>query len=69
MELTSSYYMDQATAIYALYDHQDLMEELMALHWRTTEVWMEIGQRAGVDIYGYAINGYEWLSPDLYESD
>jgi len=20
-----------------------------------------------VDIYGYAINGYEWLSPDLYE--
>lgn len=67
VELTSCYYMDQATAIYALYDHQDLMEELMALHWRMTEIWMEIGARAGVDIYGYAINGYEWLNPDLYE--
>jgi len=67
VELTSCYYMDQATAIYALYDRQDLMEELMALHWRTTEIWMEVGARTGVDIYGYAVNGYEWLNPDLYE--
>jgi hypothetical protein len=67
VELTSCYYMGQQTAIYALYDHRELMEELMALHWRTTEIWMEIGADTGIDIYGYAINGYEWLSPDLYE--
>jgi len=67
VELTSSYYMDQATAIYSLYDQQTLMEDLFDLHWKMTEVWLDCGREADVDIYGYAINGLEWLSPDLYE--
>lgn len=67
VELTSSYYMDQQTAIYALYDEQELLEELFELHWKTTEIWLECGREADVDLYGYAINGLEWLSPDLYE--
>ena len=67
VELTSSYYMDQATAIYTLYDQQSLMEELFDLHWKMTEIWLDCGKEADVDTFGYAINGLEWLSPDLYE--
>ena len=67
VELTSSYYMDQETAIYTLYDQKDLMEDLFDLHWKMTELWLEAGREVDVDIYGYAINGLEWLSPDLYE--
>lgn len=67
VELTSSHYMDQATAIYLLYDYPELMEELMAVHWEMTRVWLEIGAANGIDVYGYAVNGLEWLSVDLYE--
>ena len=67
VELTSSYYMDQATAIYTLYDQQDLLEDLFDLHWKTTEIWLDLGRQVDVDMFGYAINGLEWLSPDLYE--
>ena len=67
VELTSSIYMDQVTAIYMLYDHQELVEELMQRHWEMTKIWLSLGEEADVDIYGYAINGFEWLNPDLYE--
>ena len=67
MELLCSLYMDQTTAIYLIYDQQKLMEELMDRHWEMTEVWLDLGRQHDVDIFGYAINGYEWLSPDLYE--
>ncbi len=66
-ELMCAYYMDQATALYAIYDHQDLMEELTECYWRMTQVWLELGVEAGVDIYQSGINGLEWLSPALYE--
>ena len=67
VELTCSFYMDQATAIYTIHDCSALMEELMQRHWEMTQVWLEVGVEHDVDIYGYAINGFEWLSPDLYE--
>jgi len=67
VELMSSYYMDQATAIYMLYDNRDVMEELFDLHWKTTEIWLGCAAEVDVDIYNYAINGLEWLSPDIYE--
>lgn len=67
VELTSCYYMGQETAIYLLYDQRELMEELMDRHWEMTKVWLELGREHEIDIYGYAINGYEWLSPDIYE--
>jgi hypothetical protein len=67
VELTCSLYMDQVTAIYLLYDYPDLFEELMAAHWEMTKVWLDIGAAHNIDIYGYSINGLEWLSVDLYE--
>jgi len=67
VELTSSFYMDQVTAIYTIYDRSDLMEELMQRHWEMTQVWLELGIEQDVDMYGYAINGFEWLNPDLYK--
>ena len=65
--LISSHYMDTATAIFTITDHRELMEELMDHHWRMTQVWLELAAKHDVDIYNYAINGFEWLSPDLYE--
>lgn len=67
VELTSCFYIDQVNAIYSLYDNQELMEELMDCHWQSTKAWLEMGDELNVDIYGYAINGYEWYSPDIYE--
>ena len=67
VELMSSYYMDQATAIFTVSDSREMMEELMDCHWRMTQVWLEVMAKNDVDIYSYAINGFEWLSPDLYE--
>ena len=67
VELTCSIYMDQETAIELLFDQRELMEELMDHHWAMTQVWLELGEEHNVDIYGYAINGFEWLSPDLYD--
>ena len=67
VELMSSYYMDQTTAIFAVSDNREMMEELMDYHWQMTQVWLELVAKNDVDIYSYAINGFEWLSPDLYE--
>jgi hypothetical protein len=67
VELTSSMYIDQENAIFFLYDNQEFMEELMDCHWKATKSWLEMGDELDVDIYAYAINGYEWLSPDLYQ--
>ena len=67
VEFMCAHYMDQATAIYTVYDRQDLLEELYDLHWKLTEVFLECARQADVDIYNYAINGLEWLSLDLYE--
>ena len=67
VELMSSIYVDQANAIYAVYGHPDLMEELMDAHWGMVQVWLELAAANDIDIYNFAINGYEWLSPDLYE--
>jgi len=67
VQLTNSTFYDQQTAIYLLYDHRDLYEELFDLHWRMTQIWLELAAKVDVDIYNYAINGLEWLSPDLYE--
>jgi len=66
VELMSSYYMDQQTAIYLLNDYQERMDALLELHTRATDVWMDALAGTGLDIYTFAINGYEWLSPDLY---
>jgi len=67
VELMSCYYMDQATAIYLLNDHRELMEELFDLHWKMTEVWLECARDLDVDFYNFAVNGLEWLSPEIYE--
>lgn len=66
VELMSSYYMDQQTALYTVYDHRELMEELMDCHWQMTEVWLALVAKSDVDVCQYAINGFEWLNPDLY---
>jgi len=66
-ELMSSIYMDQATALYFSYDHQALMEELIAHYWKMTQTWLELGVESDVDLYQTCINGLEWLSPGLYE--
>ncbi len=67
VELMSSYYVAQDSAIYLIYENQDVMEALMECHWKMTEVWLEAAAANDIDIYTFAINGYEWLSPDLYE--
>jgi len=67
VELTSCYYMDQATALYLLHDEEDLFEELMERHWKMTEIWLQLAVKHKVDVITYAINGYEWLSPTIYE--
>ena len=65
--LMGSAFYDQQTAIYLLYDHRDVYEELFDLHWKMTQIWLEVSAEVGVDIYNYAINGLEWLSPEIYE--
>jgi len=67
VELMCSYYTDQENAIYNLYDNQDVMEELFELLTRMQDIWLDCARQADVDIYNYAINGLEWLSPDIYE--
>lgn len=65
--LTCSYFTDQENAIYMVYDAQELMEELMECYWQLTDSCLELAAANQIDIYNYAINGFEWLSPDLYE--
>ena len=65
--LLCSMYHDQQTAIYLLHDYRELFEEIFELHWEMTSRCLEEAARLDVDIYNFAINGLEWLSPDLYE--
>lgn len=67
VQLMSSRFYSQQTAVYLLYDHRELYEELFDLHWRMTQIWLELSAELDADIYHYAINGLEWLSPDIYE--
>jgi len=67
MDLMSSLYMDQETAIFLIHDERDLMEELMDLHWQMSQVWLRLGAEHDVDICSYAVHGFEWLSPALYK--
>ena len=67
VELTSAGFMGQMAAIYLLNDQADIMEELMDRHWEMTQTCLEISEKHDIDLYGYAINGYEWLSPAIYE--
>ena len=67
VDMMSCYYMDQPTAIYLLNDHRELMEELFDVHWKMTEVWLECAREVDVDFYNFAINGLEWLLPEIYE--
>lgn len=67
VELPCCFYMDQDTSIYLWADYQDLFDELMELHGQTTNVWMNVLADTDLDMYTYAINGYEWLSPSLYQ--
>jgi len=67
VDLIGSYYNAQQTGLFLVYDHRDLMEELMDCYWRMVQVWLEIAAANDLDIYNYAINGFEWLNPDLYE--
>ncbi|MFH0965408.1 MAG: uroporphyrinogen decarboxylase family protein [Planctomycetota bacterium] len=67
VELMDIFYIDQTSALYLVYDERALMEELMELHWEMEQVWLECAAEVDVDFYQYAINGFEWLSPDLYE--
>ena len=67
VELMSSFYYDQQVAIFTLHDHRDLMEELFELHWKMTQIWLELAAQLEVDVYNFAINGLEWLSLDIYE--
>ena len=67
VELTCAKYMSQEMAIYTLMDDEKLVAELSELQWETTKVWLECGLDAGVEIYGYAVNGLEIYSPAMYE--
>ena len=67
VELMSSFYHDQQAAIFMLHDHRDLMEEIFELHWKMTQIWLELAAKLDVDVYNFAINGLEWLSLDIYE--
>ena len=66
VELTCSRFFKQEEGILFIYDQREALEEMMDLHMETTMLWIEAGTEAGVDIFGYAINGYEIYSPDLY---
>jgi len=66
VELTCSQFFKQEEGIFFIYDHTELLEEMMDLHTEATLLWIEAGVEAGVDIFGYSINGYEIYSPDLF---
>ena len=66
VELTCSQFFKQEEGLFFIYDHTELLEEMMDLHMETTLLWIEAGVEAGVDIFGYSINGYEIYSPDLF---
>ena len=66
VELTCSQFFKQEEGLFFIFDHTALLEEMMELHMQTTLLWIEAGVEAGVDIFGYSINGYEIYSPDLF---
>jgi hypothetical protein len=67
-ELTCTNYFMADAAIYMLYDHMPLFEELMELVWeKDRSMLLPAGIELGADIFQTAINGLEWYSPTLYE--
>lgn len=66
VEITCSQFFRQEEGIYFIFEHRALLEEMMELHMQATMLWIEAGVKAGVDIFGYSINGYEIYSPTLY---
>ncbi|MFH0965483.1 MAG: uroporphyrinogen decarboxylase family protein [Planctomycetota bacterium] len=68
VELTCSQFFKQEEGLYFIHDHRETLEELMDLHMQATMLWIEAGAQAGVDIFGYSINGYEIYSPTLYRN-
>ena len=66
VELTCSQFFKQEEGIAFIFEHRELLDEMMELHLDATLLWIEAGIEAGVDIFGYSINGYEIYSPTLY---
>lgn len=67
MDVISTSYISQSDAIYLLHDYEDIYREVMENYRVLTGFWLEIAAKNNIDIYNYAINGYEWLSPYIYE--
>ena len=67
VELTCSLYFSQALGVMFILDEPKLLRELAELQIETTKLWIEAGVKAGVDCYGFAINGLEIYSPAIYE--
>ena len=67
-ELTCTNFVMADAAIFLLYDHTSLFEELMELIWEKDKaVMLAVGDELDADIFMTAINGLEWYSPSLYE--
>ena len=66
MTLMIQPYMDKEMAILTVFDQAPLMEHLMDCVWEVEQQRLEAAAANDVDIYRIAINGFEWLSPDLY---
>ena len=66
VELTCSAYFKQEEGVLFIHDQPELLGEMMDLHLQTTMMWIEAGVAAGVDIFGYSVNGYEIYSPSIY---
>ncbi len=67
MTLLINPYTDKETGLMMLHDQPELLEELMECLWQIEEVFLGAAAKCGVDIYRVAVNGFEWLSPSLYE--
>ncbi len=60
-------YFSQTDGILWIVDQPRLLHELCELQLETTRLWIEAGDEADVDVYGYAINGLEIYSPKIFE--
>lgn len=67
MTLMINPYMDKELAILTVYDKPQMMEYLMDCVWQVEQQKLAAAAANDIDIYRIAVNGFEWLSPDLYE--
>ena len=67
MTLMIQPYMHKEMAILTVFDQAPLMEHLMDCVWEVELQRLEAAAANDVDVYRIAINGFEWLSPDLYK--